>query len=41
MGLTAHGTWKFKIEPDDERAAHAAPATATAARSGWSTRAAT
>ena len=36
MGLTAHGTWKFKTQPRHERASHAAPATATAARSGWS-----
>ena len=40
MSLTAHGTWKFKSNQRHEHASHAAPATATAARSGWSIRAA-
>ena len=38
MGLTAHGTWKFKTQPDDTTSSTRRPATATAARSGWSIR---
>ena len=38
MSLTAHGNWKFKTQQRHERPSHAAPATATAARSGSSIR---